>query len=189
MAHSTDPLPADRDGTDGRADGLDTAMRGRASMSAREYAGRVVVALSGELDVSNAAHIGAMLTTVCVRVPWLIVDLAGLEFTDCAGMRALASAAEQARQTGGGLVLAAPPPLALRVIELTDLMAGVPVYSSVQTAAGMVSPQPAARTLRGSDPHAIVAGLPTVRPERQQEEGQRDRHRPPTVADTRFHSL
>ena len=178
MADVTGPLPADRSGSDG-ADGL--------SMATRQCAGQVVVALSGELDVTDAARIGALLTTVAIRVPWLIVDLAGLTFTDCAGMRALAAAAGQARQAGGGLVLAAPGPRVLRVLDLTGLRTGVPVYSSVEEAAEVASPQRAARPVPGPDARAIVAGLPTVRPGCQQEEGSVGPHQQPTAADTRAH--
>ena len=63
-----------------------------------------------------------MIATVAARVPWLIVDLTGLKFIDCAGTRALAAAARQARQAGGGLVLAAPAPLVRRMFDLTGLM-------------------------------------------------------------------
>ena len=110
---------------------------------------------------------------MAIRVPWLIVDLAGLAFTDCAGMRALAAAAKQARQAGSGLVLAAPGPLVLRVLDLTGLLTRVLVYSSVEEAAGIASPQPATRPVPEPDARAIVAGLPIVRPGCQQEEGQR----------------
>lgn len=153
-------------------------------MSVRDCGGRVVVALAGEMDATNAAHIGALLTTVAVRVPQLIVDLAGLEFTDCAGMRALAAADRQARQAGGGLVLAAPTPQVLRVLDLTGLMTGVPMCSTVKAAAGIVSPQRATPTPSGPDAQAIEARLPTVRPKRQQEEGQRDSQQQPIVFET-----
>lgn len=138
MTEVTDPLRADRGGIDGM-DCLDTSFR--------QCAGQVVVALSGELDMAGAARIGALVTTVAIGVPWLIVDLAGLKFTDCAGMRALAAAAKQARRAGGGLVLAAPGPAVLRVLDLTGVMAGVPVYPSVETAAGITSPQRAAQAV------------------------------------------
>jgi anti-sigma B factor antagonist len=147
-----------------------------------------VVALSGELDVTDAARIGALLTTVAIRVPWLIVDLAGLKFTDCAGMRALAAAAKQARQAGGGLVLAAPGPLVLRMLDLTGMMTGVEVYSSVEVAAEVASRQPAARPIPEPDARAMVAGLPAVRPGRQQEEGSVGPHQQPTAADARAHN-
>jgi len=136
MADVTDPFPAGRSGIDGAA-GL--------GMATRQCAGQAVVALSGELDVTDAARIGALLTAVAIRVPWLIVDLAGLKFTDRAGMRARAAAA---RQAGGGLVLAAPGPLVLRMLDLTGLMTGVQVYSSVEAAAEVASPQRAARPVR-----------------------------------------
>jgi anti-sigma B factor antagonist len=117
MAEVTDPLPADRGGIDG-AEGL--------GMSTRQCAGQVVVALSGELDVTDALRICALVTTVAIGVPWLIVDLAALNFTDCAGMRALEATA---RQAGGGLVLAAPGPTVLRVLDLTGLITKVLVHS------------------------------------------------------------
>jgi hypothetical protein len=47
-------------------------------MSTRQCGGRVVVALAGELDVTDAAHIVELLTTVAIRVPSLTVDLTGL---------------------------------------------------------------------------------------------------------------
>jgi anti-anti-sigma factor len=187
MAGVTDPPPPDRMGING-ADVLDAGRRLQVGMSTRQCGGRVVVALAGELDVTDAAHIGELLTTVAIRVPSLIVDLAALEFTDCAGMRALAAAARQARRAGGGLALAAPGPLVLRVLDLTGLMTGVPVYRSVEEAAGVASHQRVARPAAVPDAQVIVAGLPTVRPGRRQEEGQRDPHQQPTVADTWPHS-
>jgi anti-anti-sigma factor len=157
-------------------------------MSTRQCAGQVVVVLSGELDVTDAVRIGALVTTVAIRVPCLILDLAALEFTDCAGMRALAAAARQPQQAGAGLMLAAPGPPVLRVLDLTGMMTSVPLYSSVEEAAGVPSRQRAARPVLRPDPSAAAAGLPTVRPERQQEEGRRDPHQQPTAADTGPHS-
>jgi len=132
MADVTDPPPADGSGIDG-ADGRDTAGRLQVGMSTRQCAGRVVVALSGELDVTDAARIDA------ARI--------------------------------GALV-----------------MTGVPLYSSVEEAAGVASRQRAARPVAEPDASAVVAGLPTVRPERQQEEGQRDPHQQSAAADTGPHS-
>ena len=162
MADVTNAPPADRTGID-RGGGQD-AGRLQVAASTCQCAGQVVVALAGELDVTDAVRIGALVTTVAVRVPRLIVDLAALQFTDCAGMRALAAAAKQARQAGGGLVLAAPRSLVLRVRDLTGLMTGVPVYSSVEEAARVASPDRAARPVPVPDARAITAELPTVRP-------------------------
>ena len=160
MADVADPRPADRGGVDGMG------------MSIRQCAGQAVAALSGELEMANAAGIGALVTTVAIRVPWLIVDLTGLDFTDGAGMPALEASAKQARQAGS-LVLGAPGPPVLRVPDLTGVTAGVSVHSSVEEAAGIASPQRAARPVPESDARASVAGLPPARPGRQQEEWQR----------------
>jgi adenine deaminase len=48
----------------------------------------------------------------------------------------LAAAARQARKAGGGLVLAAQGAPVLRVLDLTGLMTGVAVYSSVEDRPG-----------------------------------------------------
>jgi anti-sigma B factor antagonist len=181
MAHVTDPLPVDRDGID-RA-GLDTARRLQLSMSPRQSAGQVVVALSGEIDMADAACIAALVTAVAIRVRWLIVDLAGLEFTDCAGLRALAAAARQARQAGGGLVLTAPGPPVLRALDLTGLMTGVPVYSSLEEAAKVPSPQRAARPAREPDVRAIVAGLPLSGQDASRKKGSVGPHQQPMAGD------
>ena len=129
-----------------------------------------------------------LLATVAIRVPWLIVDLAGLKFTDCARMRALVAAAKQARQVGGGLVLAAPGPLMLRVLDLTGSMTGVPVYPSVEEAAGVASPQRAARPVPKPGARAIVADCPLSGQDASRKKGSVGPHQQPTAADTRPHS-
>ena len=103
MAEIIDPFPADQAGIRAQADALAAAMRLRVATSTHGCAGPVVVALSGEVDATNAEGTAALIATVAARVPWLIVDLTGLKFIDCAGIRALAAAARQARQAGGGL--------------------------------------------------------------------------------------
>jgi anti-anti-sigma factor len=133
-------------GLTGRWAGYCQAFSG--GMPTRQCAGQVVVARSGELDVTDAVRIGALVTTVAIRVPWRIVDLAALEFADCAGLGALAANAKQARQAGpagrGWPGARRPGPLVLRVLDLTGLMTGVPLYSSVEEAAGVASRQRAA---------------------------------------------
>jgi hypothetical protein len=49
--------------------------------SIREYGGYVVVALDGELDVSDAASVADALTPVAARDPRMIVDVAVQELT------------------------------------------------------------------------------------------------------------
>jgi hypothetical protein len=84
-------------------------------LSIREYGGYVVVALDGELDVSDAVSVADALTSVAARDARIIVDLAALEFIDCcalgAGGRAhlpsaagwILRSAGYARQGGGSV--------------------------------------------------------------------------------------
>jgi anti-sigma B factor antagonist len=83
-------------------------------LSTRECDGRVVVALRGELDITDAVSVAAALAAVAAREPEIIVDLAGLEFIDCSGVAALARGRTQARHAGGDLRLAAAQQQVLR---------------------------------------------------------------------------
>jgi anti-sigma B factor antagonist len=93
-----------------------------------------VVRLCGELDAAGAAGVTAVLAGVVARCPDIIVDLTDLEFIDCGGLRALAEARDQARRTGGGLLLAAPQQLVLRVLTLTGLADFFSIHASVELA-------------------------------------------------------
>jgi anti-sigma B factor antagonist len=99
-----------------------------------ERRGHAVVRLCGELDAADAAGVTAALTGVVACHTDVIIDLADLEFIDCGGLRALAGAREQARQTGGGLLLAAPQGLVLRVLALTGLADVFSIHASLEQA-------------------------------------------------------
>jgi anti-sigma B factor antagonist len=103
-------------------------------VSTVEYDGHAVVALRGELDVTDAAGAAAALAGIVARYPNLIIDLAGLEFIDCCGLRALNGAREQARRAGGDLLLAAPQRLVLRLLGLTGLAGVFSVHASLELA-------------------------------------------------------
>jgi anti-sigma B factor antagonist len=104
-------------------------------LSSRSCDGRVVVALRGELDLADAAAVAAALTAVAAREPWIIVDLAGLEFIDSSGVAALARGRRRARQAGGDLVLAAPQQEVKRVLAITRLIDALSVHATVEEAA------------------------------------------------------
>ena len=104
-------------------------------LGSRRCAGYVVVALHGELDVTGAADVAAALVTVARREPWIIADLAGLEFVDCGGLAALARGREHARDAGGDLVLAAPHERILRILAIIGTAHGFSAHASVEEAA------------------------------------------------------
>ena len=96
--------------------------------------GHAVVGLRGELDVTDAAGVTVALAGVVARHPGIIIDLTGLDFIDCCGLRALTRAREQASRAGGGLLLAGPQKLVLRVLALTGLADVFSVHASVDQA-------------------------------------------------------
>jgi anti-sigma B factor antagonist len=111
-------------------------------LSTVEYDGHAIVALCGELDVTDAAGVAAVLAGILAGRPNIIIDLAGLEFIDCGGLRALAGVREQARRAGGDLLLAAPQRLVLRVLALTGLADVASVCASVEQAKGSARSRP-----------------------------------------------
>jgi anti-sigma B factor antagonist len=90
--------------------------------SIRQNEDRVLVALRGELDVTDAASAAAALIALAARDCEIIVDLAGLDYIDSSGLAALVLARRHARQAGGDLLLAAPQQQVLRLLTLTRLI-------------------------------------------------------------------
>ncbi|TVZ03874.1 anti-sigma factor antagonist [Trebonia kvetii] len=90
----------------------------RTNLSSGPSEGHVVFSLHGELDLVDAAAVAAALGALAARDLWITVDLSGLEFIDAAGVAALSRARRQARNAGGGLVLAAPQPQVQLVLSL-----------------------------------------------------------------------
>jgi anti-anti-sigma factor len=81
--------------------------------------GRVVVALRGDLDVTDAAAAEAAITALVARGQSLIIDVSALDFIDCSALGALLRVRALARRGGGNVVLAAPQPHVLRLLALT----------------------------------------------------------------------
>jgi anti-anti-sigma factor len=95
------------------------------------YVGCVVLALSGELDINDAAELSAQLTAVISGGPWVIVDLADLAFIDCNSLGVLAGARACARLAGGDVLLAGPRGSVARLLLLRRWGREVPVFASV----------------------------------------------------------
>jgi anti-sigma B factor antagonist len=99
-------------------------------VSVTGYAGCAVLALSGELDIGDAAELSAQLTAVMSGEPWVIVDLADLAFIDCSSLGVLAGARERARLTGGDVLLVGPREAVTRLLLLTRLDREFSVFPS-----------------------------------------------------------
>jgi anti-anti-sigma factor len=99
------------------------------------FAGHVVVALRGELDARDASWLARALSAAAASGSRIIVDLAGLTFMDCSGVRALVTARMQARQAGGDLLLAEPRGAVLRLLSLLQVAGLVPPPDTAEMAA------------------------------------------------------
>jgi anti-sigma B factor antagonist len=110
--------------------------------------GQVVVALRGELDLSDAGDVAAALTAVAGPEPRIVVDLSGMAFIDWAGAQALARGREMAREADGDLLIAASQEQVVRMLTRTALTPGLSLYAS---------PEEAIRHLGGSGAVVVLS--------------------------------
>jgi anti-sigma B factor antagonist len=80
-----------------------------------------LLVVTGDLDLEGR---GVLEAAVAEHDPasGLTIDLAGVEFVDSSGLRALLWATRRAADAGGDLVLRSPTPQLRRVLEITGTM-------------------------------------------------------------------
>jgi anti-anti-sigma factor len=100
-----------------------------------DYAGFAVLALRGELDITDAPVLSPWLDGIVSREPWVIIDLAELEFIDCGSCRLLAGARDLALRAGGDVLFAGPRRTVARVLVLTGWAEVFSVFPAVGLAA------------------------------------------------------
>jgi anti-anti-sigma factor len=82
--------------------------------------GGTIVAISGEVDVCTEAPLQqALLWIIRERGARLMLDVSGVSFMDCAGLRALLATQRRAEMRGGCMRLIATSAAVRRIIELT----------------------------------------------------------------------
>ncbi|MFI6130577.1 STAS domain-containing protein [Micromonospora sp. NPDC051141] len=86
-------------------------------------AGRVVLMVTGEVDMATADELALALADLLRRRPLhrLLVDLAGVRFLDSSGIRTLLEAAQDAQHRGCHLVLVNTPRNVRRVLEIAGV--------------------------------------------------------------------
>jgi anti-anti-sigma factor len=80
--------------------------------------GALVVALRGELDLAAVEALREAMGAVA-DTAGVILDLERVTFVDSSGLRELLTAEAACQETGIPLVIAAPPPQLLRLLDLT----------------------------------------------------------------------
>jgi len=87
----------------------------------------VVVAVTGELDIANAAAVAAALRGAeASGATEIVLDLTGLEFIASVGLRILLEADSRARRRGHVLTIR-PSPAVRHLTDLTGLTAALPI--------------------------------------------------------------
>jgi anti-anti-sigma factor len=82
--------------------------------------GGTIVAISGEIDVCTEASLQqALLRIIRERGARLMLDLSGISFIDCAGLRALLATRRRAEMRGGCMRPIATSAAVRRITELT----------------------------------------------------------------------
>jgi anti-anti-sigma factor len=87
-----------------------------------------VVCASGDVDTNAAEPFQDTMLGVMRRYsPWLLLDLSGVSFMDCAGLRALLLTRRRAELRGGSVCLIAESPAVRRIIDILGVRDALPV--------------------------------------------------------------
>jgi anti-anti-sigma factor len=94
-----------------------------------------VVTIDGSVDGTNAGElVSSLKEQVTGGSARLVGNLAGVDYTSSAGLRALLESVKETRQHGGDLRLAAVRPEVLRVLELSGFTSILQVFDDVDAA-------------------------------------------------------
>jgi anti-sigma B factor antagonist len=97
--------------------------------------GCVIAEIRGEVDYGCASALDQRLSAILtIGAPTVILDLSRLTFIDCAALRVLVAARRRAAAHGTALVLAALPPTAARIMQVTGLDRRFTVFPAVAEA-------------------------------------------------------
>jgi anti-sigma B factor antagonist len=131
-------------------------------VSTRDYAGCAVLALRGDLDISDRAELSSRLAAMVLCGPWVIVDLADLAYIDCGSLGVLVSARERAQLAGGDVLLAGPRGAVAWMLLLTGRAVGFSVFPSVGVAAFSAGLAAIGTRLAAEGTEAMVTAAGTV---------------------------
>jgi anti-sigma B factor antagonist len=139
-----------------------------------------IVKVSGEVDFNAAEPLQDLLLRIMrMHGPWLLLDLSGISFMDCAGLRALVLTRQRAESRNGSMILIAVSAAVRRILHLTKTR-HVFLLEDRWSDAGGVRSGPPERAVPGQD--RSVHGVPRqLAPDGEADE---PRVGDPQVADT-----
>ena len=125
-------------------------------VSSRSEGDRVVVALSGEIDLYTAPRLQSRLASeLNVDYPVrLVVNMSGVNFCDSTGMNVLLAAQRMAREHGGNVELSGPRPAVRKILQVTGLES---VFTVTGDGARCLASRPRARHSREPFPRTVPA--------------------------------
>ncbi|MCX4767024.1 anti-sigma factor antagonist [Streptomyces sp. NBC_01275] len=101
----------------------------------RRDRGYTVLEFHGEIDLVAATEIAPRLDEATTGpAPRIVIDLTGIEFFDCSGLRLLYRARGRVLGRGGHLHLVCAHPLTLRVLRATGLSRLLPPAGTLEAA-------------------------------------------------------
>lgn len=97
--------------------------------------GSAVLALTGEVDVSNTPQVReAGLKLLADGAKKLVVDLSATDYMDSAGLGTLVGLLKRLKEAGGAMAIAGPQPRVNRLFQITGLNQIFSIYEDVGTA-------------------------------------------------------
>ncbi len=82
---------------------------------------RLLIRPAGELDISTAAELASVIRNDCSGQPNVVIDLGGLTFMDCKGLRVLLYAQARAKRERSRFTLIECPAVIQRILRLTGV--------------------------------------------------------------------
>jgi anti-anti-sigma factor len=107
-----------------------------AEIAVERHGGTIVAHLSGEVDMTNAAHVREqLLTSVPNEALALVLDLDGCRYLDSAAIEVVFDLSRRLARRRQELRVVLPPSSPLRrLLELTDVASVAPIHESMEAA-------------------------------------------------------
>jgi anti-sigma B factor antagonist len=114
-------------------------MSDRLTIAVRRERGLVIVAVTGEIDISTVSQLRESLFEQAESGSDVIVDLDQITFIDSAGLGALVGASRRAEASGGSLHAVCGQPHTKKLLWLTGVDRRIPLDESLEGALASVA--------------------------------------------------